>query len=108
MQAVANTVGTQYRQTHPNASIEEFLKHVETRVREEFPHKFGSPAPQEKPTPVSGNKGTPRSKVKKYTVNDLSEDQRGIAKTFVRSGAFESEQEYVDQLAEMGEIPAQR
>ena len=86
-----------------------FYADVEKEMKNKLPaNKRGVTAPDV--TESSSNRGSDnnssKSKPKKYTVRDLNEEQRAISKRLVSSGAFESEQEYVDQLAELGEINA--
>ena len=86
------------------------LKYVDQQIRKEFPHKF-------KKLPVgasvTGTSGRGKSKMQvnkrnnKFSYKDLSKEQQGIADSFVASGVYTDAQEYVDQLAELGEIPAQ-
>lgn len=60
------------------------------------------------PDPVikSNRSSTPSGggRKSKFTFNDLNAEQKQFARRFVQMGAFKNEQEYVDQLAELGEL----
>ena len=70
-------------------------------IKKEFPHKFNS-----KRVRHGAIDGAPpkRGSNSKYTEKHLDTEQRKIAHTMVKAGAFESVQEYVDQLAALGEL----
>lgn len=74
----------------------EVLREVEKQVKAEFPHKFRNPN-KDKPSSVesSNAKG---GRTGGYTP---TEEERQIARRFVRAGAFKTEQEYYKQLADM-------
>lgn len=104
LRGAADAVGMNYADSNPGAPIEDVLQYVSKKMKEEFPNKFGnvrktSPSQVTEPSGVSK-----RTKKSKYTPKDLSEEQRQFAKMFVDTGAFESEQEYVDSLAKSGEL----
>jgi len=103
MRAAANAAALEYRQMNPNATVKEHLAYIDKKIREAFPHKFGKTSPP----PMGGKSNSGGRKVRgksKYTVDDLNDMQRSLAKSLVESGAFKDVQEYVDQLAELGEI----
>lgn len=91
------------RQANKQPTAREVFEYVEKKVREI--HK----KPKAGPDPVMTNKTTTRNteNVKgksKFTLRDLDDEQRTIAKRFVEAGAFKNVQEYVDVLAEAGEF----
>ena len=111
MQAAANAIGQEIYDSDPNTPINEALEEVERRIRAEFPHKFNDRQQRRKSKTLESNGSASQKKQgkqAKFTEKDLNETQRGMAKTFVESGAFESVQEYVDQLAEIGELDKQK
>lgn len=88
------------------------LDNVDTVMRKRFPEEFGI---KKKPTGSAVSEGSGRArgsqksgKSNKFTVKDLNEEQYNIAKTFVDTGAFKNMQEYVDQLADLGELDTQQ
>jgi hypothetical protein len=106
MTATADALAVQFAQTRDgNYTPRELLEYVDKQLRKEFPHKFGSSAGR---VSESNTTGTPRSRGKKFGARDLNEEQRAIGRRFVEAGAFKDIQEYVDQLADLGEIPSQK
>lgn len=73
-------------------SPSEVLRKVAAEVRKEFPHKFQNPN-RDKPGAVEAgrNSGTSSSKFV------MSDDERRVMNTFVRTGAL-TEKEYIEQL----------
>lgn len=104
LRGAADAVGMEFIDANPGIPIEDLLDHVTKKMKEEFPSKFGN-AKKSKPTTVTESGGTGRKPKKaKYTVKDLDDEQKQFAKMFVETGAFESEQEYVDSLAKSGDL----
>jgi hypothetical protein len=106
MTGAADKLAVMYKNQNYDASAEEVIDYITTELKKEFPHKFGNPA-KKKPTSVADGRSyanDPGKGKQKFTVRDLSPEQRKIGKTFVDSGAFKSIQEYVDQLADIGEL----
>lgn len=99
---------------HLNANPEDWsgaLEEVDKRMREEFPEEFGLTknkrgAVTETDGRANSSKKSGKSN-KKYSPKDLNEEQFDIARTFEAEGVM-SKQEYVDQLAELGELDAQQ
>lgn len=127
MTAAANNLIVQYIQENgidgvpTSDEVKSAIAFMDTEIRDAFPHKFteenGKPNSKPSVTPrkrsnnsaieagQGSNTRTNNSAGKsKYTVSDLTDEQRSIAKTFVNSGAMKSVQDYVDQLAEVGGI----
>lgn len=109
MTIVAGTLGDEYLEQNPG-DIQGMLKHVDREIRKEFPHKFKRKTPNQGAAPETSGRGKSKSKGrgKKYGVNDLSDEQRSIAKTFVAQGVYKDAQEYVNELAALGELPDQQ
>jgi hypothetical protein len=80
-------------------------------MKEEFPHKFGEKTSQRRRPTATSEVGEPVSRSTgkgKYTARDMNGMQKKICRTFIEAGAFKTEQEYVDQLVELGEIDKQK
>jgi hypothetical protein len=92
MKAFADALGQDLARAGNSPS--EVLRKVAAEVRKEFPHKFRNPN-QDKPGAVEGSKGSGVSTSSKFTLTD---EERRIMNTFIRTGAFKTEKEYVDQL----------
>lgn len=73
---------------------QEVLKQVEAEVRKEFPTRFRNPN-QDKPGAVEG--GSSKGTAGTGKAFALSEEQRSIMKSFVRTGAM-TEKQYIDDL----------
>tara|TARA_R110002051_G_scaffold291216_5_gene355143 strand:+ start:834 stop:1667 length:834 start_codon:yes stop_codon:yes gene_type:complete len=113
MRGAADSISQEYMNMNPEArdNPKDVLEYVEKVMREEFPHKFGEkPAQRRRPT-VTSEVGEPVARSTgrvKYTSRDMNGMQKKICKTFIEAGAFKTEQEYVDQLVELGEIDKQK
>lgn len=89
------------------------LEKVTKMIQKEFPEKFGK-LPRKKTLQSVSEPGqadeTLRSKgaSKKYTSKHLNEVQMAMGKTFVEAGAMKNLTEYAAQLAEIGELDAQK
>ena len=101
----ADTIGLGYRSRNPNASLQEVLDYVGKEVAA----RFGTSTPQQNrsSSPVADSQTTtaPKSsKNKKKSYNDLSDQQKNIAKRFVDAGAIQSVDEYIAELENIGEL----
>jgi hypothetical protein len=106
MTATADALAVQFAQSRAGQyTPKELLEHVDKQLRKEFPHKLGT---QTGRVSESSSSGVPRGKPRKWSARDLNEEQRAIGRRFVEAGAFKEIQEYVDQLADLGEIPNQK
>lgn len=106
LQGAADAIAKQYISSNPNAvnNPKEVLSYVTEQVRKEFPERVGAGKKRPSGTVDVGSAGsTAKGKGKKYTVNHLNPEQRAIAKRFAATGVI-TEQEYVDQLAALGEL----
>lgn len=93
MKAFADALGQDLARAGNSPS--EVLKKVEAEVRKEFPNKFRNPN-QEKPGSVESGQGRGTSKSSFV----LTDEQRRIMNTFVRTGAL-TEKEYIASLQKM-------
>jgi len=100
MTQTADSIGTQFANANPNASPQQVYAHILDKVKQQYPDEFGTPNNQ-RPAAVAGNKngGTKLGK-KSYTVKDLPEDYREMARRIISTGIKESD--YVKQVLEMG------
>lgn len=106
MQGAADAIARQYLSQNPSAESDpsKVLDYVSREIRKEFPEKFGTKRkPSGTADPSSNGASRGASGAKKYTVKSLSPEQKTIAKRFAATGVM-TEQEYVDQLAELGEL----
>lgn len=96
----ADAVGYEYKQENPEATEAEMLAHVSRNVKKEFPHKFqtvkGPPNPdgegRETRVPNESNSGF------RSMENNMTEEQRSIMKTILKSTGMTKEQ-YFKQYA---------
>lgn len=115
LRGAADALTLEIVQAYPELrnSPSEVLKKVEVRMKEEFPSKFGKTTRRGSVQTVSepGQADeTNRSKGsgKKFTSKHLNEMQMQMGKTFVETGAMKNLNEYASQLAEIGELDAQK
>lgn len=104
MTAFADKIAKGFRAMNPDATPQEVYEEAERETRERFRSNF-TPTPSG--NPVMGaptTRSTHGKGPKKFTERDLSPFQLQVARRFVESGGAASVQEYVDQLAEMGEL----
>lgn len=94
MRGFGDEIGVAHAKTFPDKSPEEVLLYVEQRVRKAFPEKFTNPNRNKPGTVSSGTSSTSVSHASEYK---LSEDERRIMNSFVRSGTLTKE-EYIRDL----------
>ena len=92
MRDYADYVGQRYAKRNPGINPVDVLRYVTQEVKEKFKDKFENPN-RTKQSVESG--GTP-SPVKKSSF-ELTEDEKKVMNTFIRSGAM-SKEEYIEQL----------
>lgn len=92
MKAFADALGQDLARAGNSPS--EVLRKVAIEVRKEFPHKFRNPN-QDKPGAVESGKGTGTSRAGGFT---LSDEERRVMHTFIRTGVFKTEKEYIEEL----------
>lgn len=91
----ADVVGLGYAQQHPGIDPAEVLKYVTIQVKETFKDKFQNPN-RNKPNSVEGA-STPRAGKESF---QMSEDERKVMNTFVRTGIMTKEA-YIEELKKM-------
>ena len=100
MRAVADAIGVQYAEDHPELAPLEVLKHVTTKIKEKYPTKFSNPN-RTKPAAVDG--GSASAKPTKASDNfQLTEEEERGMRQFVRSGRLPKEQYIADIKAMRG------
>ena len=98
MKRFAEGEGSDFRASNPDATFDEVLAHISKTVKKEFPEKFQN-MNRTKPSSVEGSSASARrspATAKQKSVKDLPEEAIPVMKTLVRSGAFKSEQDYVN------------
>lgn len=96
MRKFADVVGLEYAQANPSLDPEEVLDFVARKVRHTFPQKFVNPN-RNKPSVVEGAGSTvPKAKVS----FELTDDERRVMNTFVRTGVMKAE-DYISQVKAM-------
>lgn len=103
MRGAADAFANDYITRNPSAvsDAEAVLNYVDQQIKKEFPDMEA----RRRPSGTVDTDGTAsRGKPRKFSSRNLNDDQRRIGETLVRAGAFEKLQDYVDQLAELGEI----
>jgi hypothetical protein len=105
MQRTVDGIAEEYQEKHGFDDVEGMLAYVDREIRKEFPHKFNKnkPAMFNKPS----GRGKKPAKKAKFTEKDLSPEQLDIARTYEQMGV-QSIQEYVNDLAQLGELPSQK
>lgn len=107
LQGAADAIAKQYMSSNPGSESNPgvVLEHVAATIKQEFPERFGQTKRRPAATTEPSNNGstTAKGKKMKYTTAHLTPEQKQIAKSFAKTGVM-TEQEYVNQLAEMGEI----
>lgn len=108
MTIYADSVGMKYAQQNPNLPLKDVYEYVTSQIKAKFPEKFSTEGgkKQMKESKVEGARasGSPTSKGKqKFTEKDLSDEQRTIMNTMVRSGAMNKD-EYIAELVRIGEV----
>lgn len=109
MKGAADALGNAYLEQNPG-DIDGMVQYINRGIRKEFPHKFKS-VPTKKGAVTENGRRSPKGKVKgkkTYGVNDLSDEQRRVAKEFVDLGVYKNVQDYVNELAELKELPSQQ
>jgi hypothetical protein len=96
MREYADTIGQGYANRHQGIDPVEVLKYVTKEVQVRFKDKFQNPN-RDKPNAVEGAQ---RQTVKGKSSFELSDDERKVMNTFVRTGVMTKE-EYIDQLKQM-------
>jgi len=96
MRAEADLVGTAYATSNPDIDPVEVLKYVVKRMQRSFPERFRNPN-RERPSAVEGSSKSSSKSNSKRDDFVMSDDEKRVMKTFVRSGAL-TEDEYISEL----------
>ena len=110
MREYADTIAVGYRNTNPNATIDDVLEYTDSQIKLRYPEKFGNQAPSASPVAATGRTTKPSSKRtnQKKTLDDLPASSRDmyaqIGQSFVDAGAVDSIDEYVAELEKIGEL----
>ena len=95
MREYADVVGNGYAQRNPGLDPEDVLVYVSKQVKKQFSEKFVNPN-RNKPSAVEGASTGAANK----SSFELTEDERRVMNTFVRSGEM-SKEEYISQVKQM-------
>lgn len=95
MREYADTVGLGYAQRNPGLDPEDVLQYVTAQVKKQFAAKFTNPN-RNKPSAVEGD----AAPVVKKNSFELTDDERKVMNTFVRTGIMTKE-EYIAQVKQM-------
>jgi len=95
MREYADVVGNGYAQRNPGLDPEDVLVYVSKQVKKQFAEKFTNPN-RNKPSAVEGASTGAANK----SSFELTEDERRVMNTFVRSGVM-SKEEYISQVKQM-------
>jgi hypothetical protein len=99
LQDFANTIGVGYKNRNPDAGPEQVLSYVEKKVKEAYKDKFENPKRKQESAVETSSAGSVSKDTKgKYTPSD---EEKAIAKKFVRQGVYKTENEYYAALAGM-------
>lgn len=95
MREYADGVGIVYAQNHPGVDPEDVLKYVTSKVKVTFKDRFVN-SNRSKPNSVEGA-STPHGKKETF---ELTEDEKRVMNTFIRTGALTKEA-YIEDLKKM-------
>jgi hypothetical protein len=96
MKEYADFVGAKYHESNKNKPLKDVYKHVSEKVRKQYPDFFD---PEPRKNAVEGASHG-RSGGKVYSSRDLTETERQIMKTLIRSGDFKNEAEFMKKYHE--------
>jgi hypothetical protein len=96
MRSYADIVGAGYAQQNPGLDPEDVLKFVTAQVKARFKDKFQNPN-RNKPSTVEGTSTTSSPKKESF---ELTDDERRVMNTFIRTGAM-TKDEYIAQVKSM-------
>ena len=110
MRQYADSIAVGFRNSNPNATIDDVLEYTDKEVQIRYPEQFGKQVPSA--SPVASTKRTtkpsPNGAQKKKTLDDLPASSRDmyaqIGQSFVDAGAVDSIDEYVAELEKIGEL----
>lgn len=88
---------------HPQATVSEALESMEKAVKKAFPEKFENQQRKAPAAVETGGEAVNIGSQRKFSRNDLNEDQRRVHDTFVRQGIMTGDA-YIKSLVELGEL----
>lgn len=97
MREEADAIGVAYAK-RTKASPNEVLTYVEKQIKKLYPEKFTNPN-RNKPSSVEGGGSSSSTKAKEFDI-ELSDEERQVMNSFVRSGVMTKE-EYLAELKKM-------
>lgn len=106
MQGTANGLISDYVQKNPQdqGNFQKILAHVDENIGKYFDTTQGRTRPGATVDPNSTGRSSGKGKDKvKYSINDLTPEQRKVAKAFSASGIMSTE-DYIKDLAELNEL----
>ncbi len=99
MRAVADAIGVQYAEEHPEIPPAEVLKYVTEKIKKRYSDKFTNPN-RTKPAAVDGGSSASAKPTQKADTFQLSEEEERVMKQFVRAGILTKDQ-YIAELKAM-------
>ena len=110
MRQYADSIAVGFRNSNPQATIDDVLEYTDSEVKIRYPEQFGKQVPSASPVASTRRttKPSPNGTNKKKTLDDLPAGSRDmyaqIGQSFVDAGAVDSIDEYVAELERIGEI----
>ena len=89
-----------YMNSYPDKTVTDALAYVDRKMKTKLSKSNNTDIPD---TQMSDTSTPQRKKTGKFTVNDLSAQQKQIMRGYVESGIL-SEQDYIDELVNLGEL----
>lgn len=96
MREYADSIGMGYASKHPDLDPEDVLKYVAKEVKERFKDRFTNPN-RSKPSSVEGTGSTAPAKKAKF---ELTDEERRVMNTFVRTGAM-TQEAFIEEVKRM-------
>lgn len=96
MREYADSIGMGYAQKHPEIDPEDVLKYVTQEVKERFKTRFTNPN-RSKPSSVEGTGSPAPAKSAKF---ELTDEERRVMNTFVRTGAM-TQEAFIEEVKRM-------
>lgn len=99
--AAADSYILEHAKHSPN-DLEGAMAHMEKQMRKRFPTEVGKSAAIKGSSVTESDgrgQGKKTAQSKKFTVKDLTDEERQVGKTFINTGVFANMQEWVDEVA---------
>ena len=110
MRQYADSIAVGFRNSNPNATIDDVLEYTDSETKIRYPEQFGKQVPSASPVASTRRttKPSPNGTNKKKTLDDLPASSRDmyaqIGQSFVDAGAVDSIDEYIAELDKIGEL----